>query len=85
MKKGLALLVIAPLLVITFAPAFCQNTGEAWGQNSCDDCNHVFALTSPFIHLDHDHKWISISYSQKLSYRLPQTLPSSAETRAPPA
>ena len=84
MKKRVALLIAVLLFTIVVAPAFCQSDCDSQGPNFCDGYYQIFALASPFVHLEHNLKWVNIPYLPEQPDIPPQVLPSSADTRAPP-
>jgi hypothetical protein len=84
-KKHVAIIVAALLLTIVLVPAFCQSDCDSQGPNYCDGYYQIFALASPFVHFEHDLKWVNTPYFSEVPEILPQVLPSSADTRAPPA
>ena len=79
-----ATVVAALLLAIVLVPAFCQRDCDLQGSNFCDGYYQIFALAIPFVHLEHDLKWVNTPYLSGLPHILPQVIPSSADTRAPP-
>ncbi len=81
-----ALLFIALILVFTFVPAYYPPNDEALRQNSslCDIHSHLFTAAGAFYDFNHNHGGTGVSVSVVISYRLPQNIPSSIETRGPP-
>lgn len=87
MQKRFALLFIVLIFVLALVPAYYPPNDEALRQNSplCDIYSQPFTATGTFYDFNHNQGWTAISLSLVISYRLPQSIPSSTETRAPPA
>jgi hypothetical protein len=86
MKKLLVLLIIAPLLIAAFSPAYCQPADDSSGLSAPFDASVQFvAIASGFFHLDHALRWTDATYAFIVPYALPNAFPASSESRAPPA
>jgi len=88
MQKRLSLV----LLILIFTPAvflaYCPPDDEALRQSSTltDICSQLlFGLTSPFYDFSHNLTWVRADHAAADSTGLRPNIPSSLETRAPPA
>lgn len=87
MQKNFALLLIAFIVFFEFVPAYYAPDDEALRQNSSlsDVYSQLFTSTGTFSDIIHTQAWTGVSLSWNISYILPQYVPSSSATRAPPA
>ena len=86
-QKRIALLFVAVLFILALIPVFYPVEDETL-RNDCPFCkayNQLFAASNAFYEFDPNFCWIRTSSSLEISCNLPKALPSSTETRAPPA
>lgn len=87
LRKRAALLFISLLFVIALIPAFHWAEDDGLGED-CSVCRaygQLFSITSPFTNIDLGLYWTRISSSIDIACILPNALPDSSESRAPPA
>ncbi len=87
LRKRAALLFISLLFVIALIPAFHWAEDDGLGENCsvCRTYGQLFSISSPFTNIDLGLFWIRISSSIEIVCILPNALPFSSESRAPPA
>lgn len=87
LRKRAALLFISLLFVVALIPAFHWAVDDGLGED-CSVCRvygQLFFVSSPFTSIDLSLFWTRISSSIEIACILPNALPSSSESRAPPA
>jgi hypothetical protein len=87
LRKRAALLFISLLFVIALIPAFHWAVDNGWGED-CSVCRaygQLFSACCPFTNIDLGLFWIKISSSNDIACILPNALPFSSDSRAPPA
>ncbi len=86
-QKKIAFLVLAVLFVLSLVPAFYPAEDEA-PRRDCPFCNaygQLLTALNSFFDFGTDIGWSKTSASLEIACNLPNSLPSSSETRAPPA
>ncbi len=86
-QKRIALLFVAILFILALIPAFYPVEDEALSKD-CAFCNaydQLFTTSNAFYDFEHNLCWIKTPPSFVIPCNLPKPLPSTAETRAPPA
>ncbi len=87
MQKRIALLFLAVLFILALIPAFYPAEDEA-PRRDCPFCNaygQLLTALNIFFDFRHEFCWSKTSTSLEIACQLPNALPSSSETRAPPA
>jgi predicted PurR-regulated permease PerM len=87
MNRRLALLLVILIFILIFGPAYYPTCDDLLRQASplCDAYNQPSISTGAFFGFNHNQSWTGDSLSWDIAYRLPQYIPSSQGTRAPPA
>jgi hypothetical protein len=87
MQKRLVVIFIAVLFIIAIVPALYQPADATPRKSSSygDAYDQLFTAAYTPNDLNYRQSWIRVFNSFETSYNLPKALPSSAETRAPPA
>ncbi len=87
LRKRTALLFVSLLFVIALIPAFHWAADDGLGED-CPVCRahgQLFSVDTVFANIDLSLFWVRISSSIDIACILPNALPSSSESRAPPA
>jgi hypothetical protein len=88
MKKRLSLVLLILIFTLALFPAYYPPNDEAFRQISTltDIYSQLlFGATNPFYDFSHNLTWVRAYHSVAGPTSLHQNLPSSSETRAPPA
>ncbi len=87
LRKRTALLFVSLLFVIALIPAFHWAADNGLGEDCpvCRAYGQLFSISSPFTNIDLGLFWTRISSLIVIACILPNALPSSSESRAPPA
>jgi len=87
MNRRLVFLFVFFIFILIFGPAYYPTNDDLLRQNFplCDAYNQPSIATGAFFGFNHDQFWTGDSLSWDIAYRLPQYIPSSRGTRAPPA
>ncbi len=87
MHKRIAFLFLTVLFIMALVPAFYPAEDEA-PRRDCPFCSaygQLLTALNTFFDFGHDLCWTRTSASLEIACNLPNSLPSSSETRAPPA
>ncbi len=88
LRKRTALLFVSLLFVIALIPAFHWAADDGRLGEDCPVCRaygQLFSIDSAFVNIDLSLFWVRISSSIDIACILTNALPSSSESRAPPA
>ena len=87
LRKRTALLIISLLFVVALIPAFhwAQDNGLGEDCTLCRAYGQLFSLSGSFSNIDLSLFWTRISASIEIACILPNALPYSSDSRAPPA
>jgi hypothetical protein len=87
MQKRIALLIVGILFALALIPAFYPVEDDALLKDStvCRAYGQIYTAVTDAFNFDCILGWTRNSSTLKTSWNLPNVLPSSAETRAPPA
>ncbi len=87
LRKRTALLFISLLFVIALIPAFHWAADNGLGEDCpvCRAYGQLFSIDNAFANIDLSIFWVRISSSVDIACILPNALPASSESRAPPA